>query len=69
MKNIVKNWNAVRLIRLLFSIGFGIYAISIAQYLFLAITIFLLLQVIFYNTLGYCCRAKSYDVNIPINYD
>lgn len=44
MNNVLKNWNASRIIRLLLGVGIAIYAISVKEPLFLIVAGVFLLQ-------------------------
>ena len=47
MRKYLNNWDAVRIIRLLAGVGFGIYAVVSKEYLFLMLAGMFLLQSIF----------------------
>lgn len=56
MNNLLKNWDAARLIRLVLGIGITIYAIISKDYIFLILSALLLLQAIFNIS---CCSTGA----------
>ena len=55
MNNILKKWDIMRVIRLITGVGFGIYAITSKEYLFLWLSGLLLLQ----SILNISCCGKG----------
>lgn len=56
MNNISKGWNAVRIIRVVAGIGFGVYAIISKDYIFLWLTGILFFQAIYNFS---CCGTSG----------
>lgn len=54
MNNLLKNWDMIRIIRLVAGIGFGVYAITSQEYLFLILAGMFLVQAVFNLS---CCGA------------
>ena len=55
MNNIFRNWDAMRIIRLIAGVGFGIYAIVSKEYMFFGLSVLLLLQ----SLLDISCCGKG----------
>ncbi len=62
MNNILKNWDAIRIVKLIAGVGFGIYAITSKEYLFLWLAGLFLLQSLFNISCcgkGGCSSSKT----------
>ncbi|MBR8705419.1 hypothetical protein [Bacteroides pyogenes] len=56
MNNVLRQWNAARIIRLVAGIGLGVYAIASKEYPFLFLAIFFLAQAILNIS---CCASGA----------
>lgn len=65
--NILKNWNAWRIIRLILSIVFFVAGITNADYFLVAGGIFILFQAVF-NT-GCCATGNCSDGSCEVKYE
>lgn len=45
--NLLKNWNIMRIVRLMLAVGISIHAFKTEEYFFLLFALFFLIQVIF----------------------
>jgi hypothetical protein len=60
MKNLLTNWDAARIIRLVLGLGIGIFAVAKAEYIFLAFAIWIFLQGLFnLSCCGTGCNTPS----------
>lgn len=59
MKMLFKNWDTMRIIRLLAGVAIGVYSVAVKDYIFLFLSGFLLLQALMNIS---CCGAQGcYD--------